>query len=119
VPYIYIYNLLLPYLGELLFFLNGSDTACGAVFVFSYQVGDGKRFAVMGSVPYDYCSYENWMALGIMDSGASTNDDLYNRMYYDGEFQSTRSKVSVQKFSIMCIKFISKQKPFETTMIGG
>ncbi|XP_045897287.1 DELTA-sagatoxin-Srs1a-like [Micropterus dolomieu] len=79
-------------------FIKTSNTACGAVGVFTYDLQnkstekcDGKM-AVMYSVPYDYNFYSNMYAVGVFDVDTKCDYDLYKEMYYGAGSMFVRGK---------------------------
>lgn len=69
-------------------FVKTSNSACGSVGVFTYDLcrenkNTGcKRMAVMFSVPYDYNLHSNYCAVGITDTSKNCDNTLYEEMYY-------------------------------------
>uniref|UniRef100_A0A8C7KBH6 Uncharacterized protein n=1 Tax=Oncorhynchus kisutch TaxID=8019 RepID=A0A8C7KBH6_ONCKI len=68
-----------------------SDTAKGAVGVFTYEMFSPSKkkhteiIAVVFSVPYDYNWYSNWFAVGVFNRDKGCDDPLYDEMYNSGQ----------------------------------
>lgn len=69
-------------------FVKRSDSSCGCVGVFTYDLQQEKRrtcykkMAVMFSVPYDYNLHSNYSTVGIANTNINCDYALYYEMYY-------------------------------------
>ncbi|CAL8360275.1 unnamed protein product [Boreogadus saida] len=83
-------------------FVKYPGTATGAVGVLTYDLmtADGQsnarniplKLAVMYSVPFNYNTYTNWFAIGLMNSETKCCPELYNRMYYNDDSDFVRAQ---------------------------
>ncbi|XP_056465628.1 DELTA-thalatoxin-Avl1b-like [Gadus chalcogrammus] len=74
-------------------FVKFTGTATGAVGVLTYDLVKAEaqsntrnielKLAVMYSVPFNYNSYTNWFAIGLMNIHTKCCQELYSRMYYN------------------------------------
>ncbi|CAL8390512.1 unnamed protein product [Arctogadus glacialis] len=76
-------------------FVKFTGTATGAVGVLTYDLVKAEdtrnillKLAVMYSVPFNYNSYTNWYAIGLMNSHTKCCQELYSRMYYNDVVQN-------------------------------
>ncbi|XP_036449609.1 bryoporin-like [Colossoma macropomum] len=78
-------------------FSKTAYSARGSIGVLMYQILNNERnpvgeLAIMFSVPYNYSLYENWFALGIYEPDISCDDNLFNKMYYDYDYNNPFSR---------------------------
>ncbi|KAI4889166.1 hypothetical protein NFI96_013300 [Prochilodus magdalenae] len=81
-------------------FTKDPATDSGCTFVLMYEVAVSEGFdtacfaAFLISVPQDYKSWENILALGLFSSDQACDEGLYNTMYYKNESGSFTRKTS-------------------------
>uniref|UniRef100_A0A3Q1FDB9 Uncharacterized protein n=1 Tax=Acanthochromis polyacanthus TaxID=80966 RepID=A0A3Q1FDB9_9TELE len=70
-------------------FTKTSNTACGSVGVFTYELYNQstktveKKMAVMFSDPFNFAQYSNYYAVGLFDKTQLCEYNLYHKMYYN------------------------------------
>ena len=79
-----------PLKTEVCNFSKTSAKASGAVGLLAYDLfqkdrGETEKLVIMFSVPYDYGTYKNWVAVGLFESGKEVNEALFKEMYYNKE----------------------------------
>lgn len=75
---------------EVAAFSKSSAAGSGSIFVFSYALACGRRFAVLVYIPADQSNFDNLFGATFLEEDVETDYDLYSTMLYDSEYSSRR-----------------------------